>query len=404
MTADYLRMKLPGIEVISPDIPLDPKLALRELNKLCHDVNPDVIIGTSMGAMYAQQMHGFCKILVNPAFHVSQIMRQNMGINKFTNPRKDGETEFKITGCLCDDYEIMEMYQFYGITAYDKAHTYAFFGTEDTLVNGYEEYLKYYSNATQYPGGHSLLQKWVKAYVLPCIQKLLEEEPDMIIADFVQMNDNEIAFLNKKPIQQANEFTTIDIQGHELLEENYCRYYWRTMYKKRFLIDNNISFIPGIYAQDIPFTNECFLKVEKCLKTTWLLNIYRRGHSSASSLYSLRRANDTSIALGKVWNFINTNLPPLTKQKQEELVFHLFLSHIYAIPFGHLKGLPEIIKAYDFMKSELPILSFKHNLRQRIWTFLFYKVPTPIFSLFIYLKVSILKKSNQSPTLSHVSD
>ena len=179
MTADYLRMKLPGIEVISPDIPLDPKLALRELNKLCHDVNPDVIIGTSMGAMYAQQMHGFRKILVNPAFHVSQIMRQNMGINKFTNPRKDGETEFNITEWLCDDYEIMEKTQFYGITAYDKAHTYAFFGTEDTLVNGYEEYLKYYSNATQYPGGHSLLQKWVKAYVLPCIMQLLEEEPDM---------------------------------------------------------------------------------------------------------------------------------------------------------------------------------------------------------------------------------
>lgn len=178
-TADYLREKLTDTVVISPDIPLEPKLALRELHKLCHDVNPDVIIGTSMGAMYAQQMHGFRKILVNPAFHVSLIMRQNLGINKFTNPRKDSETEFNITEWLCDDYEIMEKYQFYGITAYDKAHTYAFFGTEDTLVNGYEEYLKYYSNATQYPGGHILLQKWVKAYVLPCVQKLLEEEPDM---------------------------------------------------------------------------------------------------------------------------------------------------------------------------------------------------------------------------------
>lgn len=178
-TADYLREKLTDTVVVSPDIPLEPKLALRELHKLCHDVNPDVIIGTSMGAMYAQQMHGFRKILVNPAFHVSLIMRQNLGINKFTNPRKDSETEFNITEWLCDDYEIMEKYQFYGITAYDKAHTYAFFGTEDTLVNGYEEYLKYYSNATQYPGGHSLLQKWVKAYVLPCVQKLLEEEPDM---------------------------------------------------------------------------------------------------------------------------------------------------------------------------------------------------------------------------------
>ena len=178
-TADYLRTKLPDAEIISPDIPLEPEEALRELNKLCHDINPDVIIGTSMGAMYAQQMHGFRKILVNPALHVSQIMRQNMGINQFTNPRKDGETDFNITEWLCDDYEIMEKDQFYGITAYDKAHTYAFFGTEDTLVNGYEEYLKYYSNATQYPGGHSLLQKWVKAYVLPCVMQLLEEEPDM---------------------------------------------------------------------------------------------------------------------------------------------------------------------------------------------------------------------------------
>ena len=177
-TADYLRTKLPDMMVISPDIPLDPEEALRELNKLCHDENPDVIIGTSMGAMYAQQMHGYRKIMVNPAFHVSEIMRQNMGINQFTNPRENGDTEFEITESLCSDYEIMEESQFCGITCYDRKHTYAFFGIEDTLVNGYDEYRKYYRHATQYPGGHSLLQKWVKAYILPCIQQLLEEEAD----------------------------------------------------------------------------------------------------------------------------------------------------------------------------------------------------------------------------------
>ena len=174
-TANYLRSKLTGVEIISPDIPLYPEVALRELNKLCHEINPDIIIGTSMGAMYAQQMHGFKKILVNPAFHVSEIMRQNIGVNKFNNPRKNGETEYEITETLCSDYEIMECSQFDGITAYDKNHTYAFFGTEDNIVNGYEEYLKYYSNATLYPGGHSLQQKWVKAYVLPCILLLLDE-------------------------------------------------------------------------------------------------------------------------------------------------------------------------------------------------------------------------------------
>ena len=177
--ADYLRTILPDTEVTSPDIPLDPQKALRELNKLCHVVNPDVIVGTSMGAMYAQQMHGYRKVLVNPTFHVSEIMQQNMGINQFASPRENGETEFKITGCLCDDYKIMEMYQFIGITTFDKAHTYAFFGMEDMLANDYNEYLKYYGNATKYPGGHNHQQECVEACILPCIKQLLEEKEDM---------------------------------------------------------------------------------------------------------------------------------------------------------------------------------------------------------------------------------
>ena len=168
-TAEYLRHKFPEAEVISPDIPLDPKEALRFLNKLCHEENPDVIIGTSMGAMYAQQMHGYHKIMVN---------RQNMGVNKFLNPRRDGAEEFTINESLCRKYEEMEKEQFKGITRYDKKHTYAFFGTEDTLVNGYDEYLEYYTEATKYPGEHSLLQKWVKAYIIPCVMQILDEAPD----------------------------------------------------------------------------------------------------------------------------------------------------------------------------------------------------------------------------------
>lgn len=177
-TADYLRKKLPEAEVVSPDLPLHPHKAMRFLNKLCFDLRPDVIIGTSMGAMFAQQMHGYRKILVNPAFHVSQIMLNDLGVKHFTNPRADGETSFTITQALSERYKEIEEDQFGGITEFDVNHTYAFFGTEDTLVNGYDEYLQYYTNATKYPGGHALLQKWAKAYVLPCAQQLLAEETD----------------------------------------------------------------------------------------------------------------------------------------------------------------------------------------------------------------------------------
>lgn len=188
-TADYLRNKLPEVEVVSPDIPLHPEEALRMLNRLCYEIKPDVIIGTSMGAMYAQQMHGYTKILVNPAFHVSEIMRNNMGTNKWLNPRSDGQTEFLIDKKLCELYQQMEKAQFVGITEYDKKHTYAFFGTEDTLVNGYDEYLRYYGNATQYPGEHRLLQKWVKAYILPCITQILDEDIDTENISAAQTNE-----------------------------------------------------------------------------------------------------------------------------------------------------------------------------------------------------------------------
>ena len=185
-TADYLRKKLPEVEVVSPDIPLNPHKAMRFLNKLCYDMRPDVIIGTSMGAMFAQQMHGYRKILVNPAFHVSQIMMNDLGVKHFTNPRADGETTFTITSELSDRYKEIEEDQFGGITAFDVKHTHAFFGTEDTLVNGYDEYIQYYTNATKFPGGHALLQQWVKTYVLPCTQQLLAEETDKKELDAVK--------------------------------------------------------------------------------------------------------------------------------------------------------------------------------------------------------------------------
>ena len=53
-TAETLRRLLPEVEVISPDIPIDPTEALPYLRNLCEQEKPDLIIGTSMGAMYAQ--------------------------------------------------------------------------------------------------------------------------------------------------------------------------------------------------------------------------------------------------------------------------------------------------------------------------------------------------------------
>lgn len=169
-TPNILRKLLPDWNIVSPDIPIDPEEALCMLRRLCKEIAPDIVVGTSMGGMFAQQMHGYRKILVNPAFHVSEFMRQNLGVQTFFSPRKDGATEYEITSELCDAYKAMESQQFDGILPQDKNITMVLFGTEDDLVDGRKEYYQYYSRGTLFEGGHRLtmevvenvLLKWIK--------------------------------------------------------------------------------------------------------------------------------------------------------------------------------------------------------------------------------------------------
>ena len=97
-TIRTLRKMLSDFEVIAPDIPVDPADALPFLKQLCEDEQPDVVIGTSMGGMYAQQMFGFNRICVNPAFEMSTMSKVlKVGTFEYFNPRMDGETHFTIT-------------------------------------------------------------------------------------------------------------------------------------------------------------------------------------------------------------------------------------------------------------------------------------------------------------------
>ena len=229
--------------------------------------------------------------------------------------------------------------------------------------------------------------------VKPLLEKVLAEKADIIMADFVQMNDEEINNIPQHPIKQQEAFKTTEISGKELLNEYYCRWYWRSIYRRGFLHENNISFVPGIFAQDVPFTNECFLKVKKCLRTSWLLNIYRRGHESAASKYSLKRSNDTSIAIRKSWELSRSlSLSPETAYQQDDLLFSIFYAHICALAYGHLTGFVEICQAINFLKKQIPHLTFDHDKRQRMWAYMYNQLPTSVFALIIYSKQMLLRK------------
>ncbi len=169
-----LRAMLPEVEVLSPDIPVDPVEALPFLQTLVATEQPDLIIGTSMGGMYAQQMHGYRKICVNPAFNMSKLSKVlRPGVHKFLNGRKDNAKDFRITKEIIQHFFMMEMQQFKGITDFDKENTWGLFGIHDTQVNTYNLFKKYYPNAIRFDGEHSLNEKALRSTVIPLVKQIL---------------------------------------------------------------------------------------------------------------------------------------------------------------------------------------------------------------------------------------
>ena len=145
-TSHRIKELFPKDNVIAPDLPVNPFDAIRLIDNILKPlpVNDTVVLGTSMGGMFAQQQAPYRRILVNPAFHVSTLLRDNIGKKQpFFSQRQDGTTEFDVTEELCRQYEDMESKQFE--KADSAKNVIGLFGKDDETVNCKLEYLDQYS-------------------------------------------------------------------------------------------------------------------------------------------------------------------------------------------------------------------------------------------------------------------
>lgn len=81
--AQTLRTELEGMaEVIAPDLPLYPEEAITLVGKLCQEHRPQIIVGSSCGAFYAQMYVCSMRkiILVNPFFRMSEFLEPRIGL------------------------------------------------------------------------------------------------------------------------------------------------------------------------------------------------------------------------------------------------------------------------------------------------------------------------------------
>ena len=155
-TAKKLRELLPDDNVVTPDIPVCPIEALQLLLSLAGEYRTDdtIVVGTSMGAMYACQMKGYRRILVNPAFHVSGLLKENKGKQlQFFSKREDGHESFEVTESLIREFEEMEANLFY-VDDMNPEGVIGLFGGADEVCDCRDEYREHYSYWSTFPGGH----------------------------------------------------------------------------------------------------------------------------------------------------------------------------------------------------------------------------------------------------------
>ena len=175
-TVMTLRRHMTGWRVVAPDLPVDPFEALRLLRDMVEREQPDIVVGTSMGGMYTQQLWGVPRIVVNPSFEMSRsLLFGKMGRNKYTSKRQDGATEFRIDKGVVERFKLMEKEQFNGITDDEKALVVGLFGDKDPVVHFQPLMAQLYGEerCRWFQGEHRLNDTVVKKVLIPLIDELV---------------------------------------------------------------------------------------------------------------------------------------------------------------------------------------------------------------------------------------
>ena len=172
-TVTRLRTVFPNAKVVAPDLPIHPQEALSLLHSLCDEHQPDLILGTSMGGMYAEQLYGYDRILMNPAFQIADTMQEHglTGKQQFQNPRLDGVQEFYVDKPLVKEYRQASEQNFTRASEpEEQQRVIGMFGDADTTVHTRELFLEHYPNAIPFHGEHRMNDRSFMHSVLPVIR------------------------------------------------------------------------------------------------------------------------------------------------------------------------------------------------------------------------------------------
>ena len=214
-TVRRLRTAFPNATIIAPDLPLHPEEAIALLHQLCRDEQPDIILGTSMGGMYTEQLRGFDRICTNPALCIADTMHEHgmTGTQEYQNPRLDGVQTFYVDKALVKEYRTVSERRFEGLDDEDRKRVFGLFGDEDTVVDTFDLFHQHYPQAIHFHGEHRMDDRSFMHSVLPVIRW---------IDDRQEKRERPVVYIGTETLVDARQLPTASCQkAVRQLIENY---------------------------------------------------------------------------------------------------------------------------------------------------------------------------------------
>ena len=164
--------------VLTPDLPTQPTKALELIRGLVARERPDLLIGNSCGAFYAQivaSSEGLPALLGNPHFQMTEFLKTRIGTHQYKSPRQDGNQQFVIDEPLIRKFAELEEVQFAHCSPANKERIWGLFGEGDTLAHFEPLFKQYYSHSFHFPGNHTPTADEVHTWYAPLAEQLLIE-------------------------------------------------------------------------------------------------------------------------------------------------------------------------------------------------------------------------------------
>ena len=190
------------------------------------------------------------------------------------------------------------------------------------------------------------------------------------------VNDDEITSVYDS---QLTDTHVVDKTGLDYYVEDYDpgvgSFIWRILYKRTFLNENHIRLEPGVYYEDIPFLQECYLKAQRVIGVHLLYYIYRIRQRSCTYTFAMKNALDYNTAIANSWRLTEMdNLPDRVVTQQKKNIY-LFFNYAVDCIIGVFRDPSERKKIVDDMIKKVPDLRFTGGVEPKVVSALFRAMP-----------------------------